>query len=372
MNTYFNEQFYCDSHGKPSIVPRSLNCLYGTLYFHCKLRLKDTKHLATMFMQKTGLGLVKNIRGDVKHFGSISYTEKSYKGIDPVAAIKAFEINSNKSLGINALSNIERQLDKGVILSLDAYCHRLPFYFSFRGLDAPFDKTENRVSHFVLLLGHTKEEIFYVEDPDHLNIEGYVSHPRNKYIGIIKKHDLLKALNVFSECYEVDFNMELVRHYSSFDFYKAYLQNFVNEFESRGTWIDGLYFLYGEKCYEEFIDLLSLPFDCFSERMMQLEQRGSSNLKMFLSWQFHDVLSSRKILFAATHEWGEVIPPAIFQDMIVNLSYSLRIWEHLSQCVSLGSQLNGEELRLSLLKNLEFALDIEKSLVRTMKKTCLQ
>lgn len=365
-NVYLNQEYYRDNLDNILAVPSSLNCLNGTLYFHCKVSL-NPPNLATAFIQRTDLCIAKDLDNNFVHLGSVSYTNKLFFEKNVLPTIDAFDLTLNQSTGIEGIKEIEKKLDEGKILSLDTYTDRLEFYLTFKSLDTEFDSNTPIPSHFILLIGHSNDQFFYVEDPSYINYMNYQMHTENRYVGVINKSSLLCAMNIYSNAYEVSLNKDKIQYYTSFNYFKSCLAQLIQAYQAEPIKSDEHVFFYGKLCYSELISMLSDSSTKLSRKFPGLDHLGAENLKSLLSWQFHDVYSAKKVLLFSVEEWYSSNKTLIMQELIANLKVSIFIWESLCKLVGMGSDTDRLNIKDTLVIKIEQADVIEALIIKIMK-----
>lgn len=331
-NKIINYNFFFEKNGLLDIIPKSLNCLYGSLYFHCRLNEVKDSNLATMFLHEMDMSLIKN-NNKIKNICSSTYLNQKFLKNEKIEANKTFKITSTESKGFEALQEIERLLGEGKLLSLDTFCFRLPFYYSYKGDDCEYNENDYQLQHFILLVGQSEDEVLYIEDPDHINHDNFQRHKDNENIGIIKKKDLLNALNAYSIIYEVEIDPLILEKYTSFNYYQKKAKEFMSSNSAELYTESGCYYS-GGMFYTEILNMFSLPHNIFLNEIKYIDLMGASSFKMMLSWQFHDVLTARRIFLKASEEWEFKIINEIYIELVLLLKLSVSLLE--SMCSSVG------------------------------------
>ena len=125
----------------------------------------------------------------------------SDKTVHQLFVITSYSIHYTK------LYELEDLLDSGETPVVHTYHPRLPFNNGYISLDDISVKPEESW-HFFLMVGHDKENFYYVDSPNFMNMQNYEHHPENRSVGVLKKSTLLKAFEVFAHFIVMEINMK--------------------------------------------------------------------------------------------------------------------------------------------------------------------
>lgn len=318
-----------------------------------------------MFMQTGLLCSVRDASGELREFGSYSFLSSEYCGTNVLPCRQGFDVQSTRRVGADALDLICERLRAGQAVTLNTFAERLPFFLNFLSFDATYDPAVNIFPHFILILGISETEIFYVEDPAVLNWRQFVSHPDNRYVGVIKKELLLPALEAFAEIHEIGIDTADVDFYTS----QRYLREFFAEelkTRQRETVCPGGWILSCQDILDTLIEIVMNPaVDLFGQHAI-LQRSGAPNLKTFLSWQFYDVVAAKQMQATSLTYWEPLLESSSFVAICLTHRYSVLAWEKV--CRTLNAVISSEAQlgKRALADALRAACDLEQRLARSI------
>lgn len=191
-NTYFLNKL-----GVPDPFVQNLNdCYERALYFILSNLVENVAEYQKIFIGDLSFCLkfdpgYRNLRliPDKNDFAEALVLEKQ------------FHLKNNAD---ESMLQIENLLNENFYLMLRTAENKLPFLKRFDP-DYIIDETYNP-GHFLLIIWHDKENLYYVENPQNLSLERHVTLASNSEVGIIKKSDIITPFNYFVECFSVKIN----------------------------------------------------------------------------------------------------------------------------------------------------------------------
>lgn len=365
MRDFVNLDYYCSRAGKTDPVANALNCLNSKLYFHCKTHFGAQRNWANMFMQTALLCAVRDGAGALRDFGSYSFLASEYLGAQVLPCVQDFAVRRERLVGAPALELISERLRAGQAVTVNTFAERLPFFQSFRAFDAPYDPAVNIFPHFLLLVGGSDTELFYVEDPQVLDRRQFTAHPDNRHVGVIEKRLLLPALQAFAEICEIAIDAGHVDYYTG----PRYLRDFLaEELRARRRGMaspDGWVLSCGDALGALAACLAAPQAELFGRHPL-LQRSGAPDLKTFLSWQFYDVLAAKKLQATALSEWEAHLDGASFADVCLTHRYSVLVWEKVCRTLNTATPAGARAVQRALAGALDAARDIEDKLGRSV------
>ncbi|HEX3028866.1 MAG TPA: hypothetical protein VHT34_06100, partial [Clostridia bacterium] len=224
-------------------------------------------------------------------------------------------INSNAN---EAMAGIEKLLDAGKQVIINTNTRRTPFNIEFGGFDWPYDEKDGQ-SHNFLALAHDKENLYYVEMPELINEKNYIPYKGNKYVGMVRKADLIPAF-------------ELYVNYGTIDIDKNNLLKKSNLKECIGLSLENnsrhVFYKDGLKVTSGLaaIDLLIEMCDA---GCLDLNSKGNkylTGLHNFLRWKFHVIGARRKLLSYAFADYAEDCDSSIRNRLVKILDDAYLEW----------------------------------------------
>jgi hypothetical protein len=226
------------------------DCFTKNIYFILKQNTKF-KNLYKAYIDDFSLYISTDIDGNI-----MSIYNKNHFIKDLYIKNDSFEI---KGLLNNAYKHLENLLNKGEIVFTNTIMCKLPFYKTFTLENIDYDNFHG--NHWFLIIGHSKNSLFIVEDP--INIINYTPIKQNRSVYEVKK-----------ECFEESF-----KHYVRFHTYRPNIEAIARINDQAHLWIDRIiesyYYTEADNIYSGRASL---------EKLINICERGNVSLNDYLYW----------------------------------------------------------------------------------------
>jgi len=128
--------------------------------------------------------------------------------------------NNNINLGMNyhpnqhiyidryensSLEILEQLLDKNEIVLISTLHHEIKF---FKYYNTPYSTEHGMPIHWLSIVHHDSEYLYYVENPDLINYDNYSYYRDNKTVGVISKKYMKKFFDRYLLCVKVHIDFE--------------------------------------------------------------------------------------------------------------------------------------------------------------------
>lgn len=182
-----------------TVVERVNNCVERAIYLVAKQHYTgDPLHLTKLFVGDLTYKLTTDDHGEQIRIYSDELLFSDVIALHPVC----IHIGEAEK----AISEIDYYLSNGQYVLLRTITSRVPFFKRYNKHYEVKDTDYYRPGHVILLIWQDKEHIYYVDSPSDLHADNFIPFPENHEVGMIKKEDLMDALQLLANISTIDVN----------------------------------------------------------------------------------------------------------------------------------------------------------------------
>lgn len=274
--------YYHLKDGQPDVIASILKseCFKVSSYFIIKNPFKNYFNPYILFLDNITFSLSKYKNNKIAYADVISnHINESLIKVN---------IHSNNEL--NALLTLEKLLDKYGMVILQTVNHKLPFSVYYQ---ENYNINNFIPGHSFLVIGHDKDFIYYVDEKSCINYSNFTSYKYNRDIGVVKKQDILPAINCFFRAYTITFDKSDMNDAEA-NINKIF-KEIINDYHKLPSVSGEIITLYGKEAILNMIDI------CYSENTF-LDKKVESpmynnTLHKLLYWKFTVAADRRRMLY---------------------------------------------------------------------------
>jgi len=204
-------RYYINEDGSEDNLVQSVDCIEKILYH----ALRDYEGIDYIYAFCDDINICHNQYSDESKFLITSSKLNLNR--------KLFNYKIKSVLPHHAIASVEKAIDNGVCIAVCTMFDMLPPYYWYQKPS----KIGVSNTHWCLIVGYDKENLFFADSPDMLVAERMQTYPSNPTIGIISKSIMVEAFKKYCALLTVNINTKELPHIDNFDeVFKAVLLNY--------------------------------------------------------------------------------------------------------------------------------------------------
>ncbi|WP_042199098.1 hypothetical protein [Paenibacillus camerounensis] len=273
-----DSNYFLNKAGVPDPFVQNLNdCYERALYFIMSNRIENISKYQKIFIGDLSFCLKID-----PSYRNMRLTPNKNDFAEALVLERHFHLVNDAN---ESMLQIENLLNDNFYLMLRTAENKLPFLKRFDP-DYVIDESYNP-GHFLLIIWHDKENLYYVENPQNLSLERHITLASNSEVGIIKKSDILIPFNYFVECFSVKINQE---HLETAKVAPINVFSRYDEQDSREDYIEGSNYYYNQRALQKLISM------CNEERLfLNLDYSRPDENKLLVG--LDRIIRRRKMLY---------------------------------------------------------------------------
>jgi hypothetical protein len=302
-----------------------LTCFQACLYYLLKTeRNHGNQDIFEIFLRDINFGVEETSAGTIHDFCFLDRTIHEY----------GFQKHYVLGKGTQVLSEVEELLDRGKAVIIQTYIHRVPFFKDFFGfeydLDEEYYQNNYQLHHTFLVVGHDRDNLYYVEAPYNRNPDRYISHEANPTIGVILKQEMYPAFDAFFNYTYLDIDEEKMANMfevvakvirQSIENYNPLLQTLKNTTPNNTS--NNINYYFGREAITRTI--AHLTGDSF-DFLQKIPQYGIT-LGDLLIWKLQDINNRRRLLGKALIKYRDSFECGDAEGIIQLLAKLSQAWQ---------------------------------------------
>lgn len=276
----------------------------------------------------------------------------AYLPFKDLFTIKQYAVNES-----NAIEQIESLLNRGEIIALKTYMERVPFSNLFISFDYPFNNLP--FGHSFAIVAYDKDHFYYVESPPLMRQENCIPFKGNKAVNLIKKEELLPAMNAGVDIATITFsNMEKLDDFSKIALFKEYT---IAGYSLPRVSSDRLEVHFGKNALDQLIRLAGKEVLLLDEQV----ENTTNTLASLLLWKSWAGGKRRKLMANAFREYPGGEAGTAIGDILDTLSEK---WLFFNETISLRDREKETLFGKKLQGQLVDIAGLEGRLIEKMKR----
>jgi hypothetical protein len=313
MNRNLIFPYFYNENGDLDEFTKLVDCFNVHLYFILKNRMPEIANPYEIFLR------------DISFYLSLAEDGSFYDFDFPDNSLntEVFILNYHKGQGPQALSNMEKYLDRGEQVIVYTDTRYVPFFNDNQGEGTAPSDAGVVLGHVFLVIAHDHDDqLYYVEAPWNLNLNHFKAYEGNRSIGVIAKQDLEQAFGSFLTFVTVGVNETALP--VNFERIKRVMDSSVGNYQKAAYTADGLSVYYGKQVFEKLNEV-------FAKKIMALDQQAAScplNLFSLLDWRILNINRRRIVLRESLQRNPESKNSAQLTGLIAAIDAAVKAWQN--------------------------------------------